>query len=73
MDVHVAGVLDHASESKEPIFKEKLDREIAKFLRTLATKEVRDAKRKAERDLQNADRHFRRSANQLLKCLSSLN
>jgi hypothetical protein len=73
MDVHVAGVLDHASESKESIFEEKIDREIAKFFRQLATKEVRDAKRKAERDLQNADRHFRRAANQLMKCLSTLN
>ncbi len=73
MDVHVAGVLDQAGESKEPIFEEKLDREIAKFFRQLATRELRGAKRKGKRDLQNADRHFRRSANQLIKCLSSLN
>jgi hypothetical protein len=71
-DVYVASVLDQASESKKPIFDEKLDKEMAKFLRTLATKEVRDAKREAERDVRNADRHHRRSANQLIKCLQNL-
>jgi len=71
-DVYVAGVLDQASESKKPIFDEKLDKEIAKFFRTLATKEVRDSKRKAEQDVRNADRHHRRSANQLIKCLQNL-
>lgn len=72
-DVYVAGVLDQASESKKPIFDEKLDKEMAKFFRTLATKEVREAKREAERDVRNADRHHRRSANQLIKCLQNLN
>jgi hypothetical protein len=72
-DVYVASVLDQASESKKSIFDEKLDKEMAKFLRTLATKEVRDAKREAERDVRNADRHHRRSANQLIKCLQNLN
>ncbi len=71
-NVYLAHVLDQASSSKKPIFEEKLDQEIAKFLKTLATKEVRDAKRKGKRDLQNADRHFRRSANQLIKCLGNL-
>ncbi len=71
-DVYVAGVLDQASESKKPIFDEKLDKEMAKFFRSLATKEVRDAKREAERDVRNADRHHRRSANQLIKCLQGL-
>ncbi len=71
-NVYVAGVFDQASENKKPIFDEKLDKEMAKFLRTLATKEVRDAKREAERDVRNADRHYRRSANQLIKCLERL-
>jgi len=71
-DVYLAHALDQASASKKPIFDEKLDKEIAKFLRILATKEVRDAKREAERDVRNADRHYRRSANQLIKCLERL-
>ena len=71
-DVYVAGVLGQASASKKPIFDEKLDKEMAKFFRSLATKEVRDAKREAERDVRNADRHHRRSANQLIKCLERL-
>lgn len=71
-DVSVAGVLDQASESKKPIFDEKLDKEMAKFFRSLATKEVRDAKREAEREVRSADRHYRRSANQLIKCLQGL-
>ncbi len=71
-DVYVAGILDKAIESKKLIFDEKLDKEMAKFFRSLATKEVMDAKREAERDVRNADRHHRRSANQLIKCLERL-
>jgi hypothetical protein len=33
---------------------------------------VRDSNRKAEQDVRNADRHHRRSANQLIKCLQNL-
>ena len=71
-DVYLARALDQASASKKPIFDEKLDKEIAKFLRILAIKEVRDAKREAEREVRSADRHYRRSANQLIKCLQNL-
>jgi hypothetical protein len=71
-DVYLARALDQASASKKPIFDEKLDKEIAKFLRILAIKEVRDAKREAEREVRSADRHYRRSANQLIKFLQTL-
>ena len=72
-DIYVAGVLDQASERKNPIFEEKLDKEMARFFRSLAAKEMRDAKRGAERNVRNADRHHRRSANQLIKCLRNFN
>ena len=71
-NVYLAHALDQASASKKPIFDEKLDKEIAKFLRILAIKEVRDAKREAEREVRSADRHYRRSANQLIKFLQAL-
>lgn len=71
-DIYVAHVLDQASERKRPIFDEKLDKEIAKFFRSVATKEMRDAKPESEREVRNTDRYYRRSANQLIKYLQSL-
>ncbi len=71
-DVYVAGVLEGAIAHKKPLFEEKLDKEMAKFFRSLATKKMRDAKRDAEREVRNTDRHYRRSANQLIKCLKSI-
>ncbi len=71
-DLYLAYALDKASASKKPIFDEKLDKEIAKFFKSLAIREVRDAKREAEREVRSADRHYRRSANQLIKCLQNL-
>ena len=71
-DIYVAHVLDQASERKKPIFDEKLDKEIAKFFRSVVTKEMRDAKRESEREVRNTDRYYRRSANQLIKYLQTL-
>ena len=71
-DVYLAHALDQASAIKKPIFDDKLDKEIAKFFKSLAIREVRDAEREAERKVRSADRHYRRSANQLIKCLQNL-
>ena len=71
-DIYLARALDQASANKKPIFDEKLDKEIAKFFKSLAIREVRDAEREAERKVRSADRHYRRSANQLIKCLQNL-
>ncbi len=72
-DVYLARALDQASANKKPIFDDKLDKEIAKFFKSLAIREVRGAKREAEREVRSADRHYRRAANQLTKCLQNLN
>ena len=51
------------------IFDEKLDVEIAKFFRQIAYRDLKVEHDKALRVLRNADRHLRRSANQLFKVL----
>jgi hypothetical protein len=58
------------SNSPKPIFDEKLDVEIAKFFRQIAYRHLKEEHDKALRVLRNADRHLRRSANQLLKGLA---
>lgn len=57
------------SNSPKPIFDEKLDVEIAKFFRQIAYRDLKVEHDKALRVLRNADRHLRRSANQLFKVL----
>ncbi len=71
-NVYLARALDQASANKKPIFDDKLDKEIAKFFKSLAVREVKDARREAEREVRSADRHYRRAANQLTKCLQKL-
>jgi hypothetical protein len=58
------------SNSPTPIFDEKLDVEIAKFFRQIAYRDLKAEHDKALRVLRNADRHLRRSANQLFKGLT---
>jgi hypothetical protein len=53
-----------------PIFDEKLDVEMAKFFRQIAYSDLKAEHDKALRVLRNADRHLRRSANQLFKGLA---
>lgn len=72
LDIYLAGELDKAGKNKKPVFEEKLDQELAKFFRQIAIKEMKDAKRKAEMELRNTDRYFRRAANQLIKSLRDL-
>jgi hypothetical protein len=69
-DIAVASRLDRSKDDKrEPIFEEKLDRDIAKFFRTIAGRDLQQVQAEALQDLRNADRHLRRSANQLIKSL----
>jgi hypothetical protein len=71
-DVTVASRLDRTKDDKrEPIFEEKLDRDIAKFFRTIARRDLQQVHAEALKVLRNADRHLRRSANQLIKSLRS--
>jgi hypothetical protein len=71
-DIAVASRLDRTKDDKrEPIFEEKLDRDIAKFFRTIARRDLQQVQAEALKVLRNADRHFRRSANQLIKSLRS--
>ena len=58
------------AKTPKPIFDEKLDVEIAKFFRQIAYRDLKAEHDKALRVLRNADRHLRRSANQLFKCLA---
>jgi hypothetical protein len=58
-----------SSTTPKPIFDEKLDAEIAKFFRQIAYRDLKEVHDKALRVLRNADRHLRRSANQLFKVL----
>ena len=58
-----------SSNRPKPIFDEKLDVEIAKFFRQIAYRDLKVEHDKALRVLRNADRHLRRSANQLFKVL----
>jgi hypothetical protein len=58
-----------SSNRPKPIFDEKLDVEIAKFFRQTAYRDLKVEHDKALRVLRNADRHLRRSANQLFKVL----
>jgi hypothetical protein len=58
-----------SSNRPKPIFDEKLDIEIAKFFRQIAYRDLKVEHDKALRVLRNADRHLRRSANQLFKVL----
>ncbi len=58
-----------SSTTPKPIFDEKLDVEIAKFFRQIAYRDLKVEHDKALRVLRNADRHLRRSANQLFKVL----
>lgn len=71
-DLYVAQELDKASRSENPIFGEELDREMAKYLRQIAKRDVTAARGRAEKVLRNADRHLRRSANQLTRRLGEL-
>jgi hypothetical protein len=62
--------LDRTKETKtKPIFDEKLDPEMAKFFRTVARRDLQKVHSEALKVLRNADRHLRRSANQLIKSL----
>jgi hypothetical protein len=58
------------SKTPTPIFDEKLDVEMAKFFRQIAYRDLKAEYDKALRVLRNADRHLRRSANQLFKGLA---
>jgi hypothetical protein len=58
------------SNTPQPIFDEKLDVEMAKFFRQIAYRDLKVEHDKALRVLRNADRHLRRSANQLFKGLA---
>jgi hypothetical protein len=58
-----------SSNRPKPIFDENLDVEIAKFFRQIAYRDLKVEHDKALRVLRNADRHLRRSANQLFKVL----
>ena len=58
-----------SSNKPKPIFDEKLDVEMAKFFRQIAYRDLKVEHDKALRVLRNADRHLRRSANQLFKVL----
>jgi hypothetical protein len=66
-DLWVAETLDKGAQNKNPLYEEKLDREIAKFFRKIAETRLRKARSEALRILRNADRHLRRSALQLSK------
>ena len=81
-DVAIAARLDQSKKEKgkskskpassttpKPIFDEKLDVEMAKFFRQIAYRDLKVEHDKALRVLRNADRHLRRSANQLFKVL----
>jgi hypothetical protein len=68
--ITVASRLDRTKDDKrEPIFEEKLDRDIAKFFRMTAQRDLQKVHAEALKVLRNADRHLRRSANQLIKSL----
>jgi hypothetical protein len=82
-DMLVAARLDQSKKEKgkskskpspantpKPIFDEKLDVEMAKFFRQIAYRDLKAEHDKALRVLRNADRHLRRSANQLFKGLA---
>lgn len=69
-DVALVVRLDRTKEAKKkPIFDEKLDPEMAKFFRTVARRDLQKVHSEALKVLRNADRHLRRSANQLIKSL----
>ena len=69
-DITVASRLDRTKgDKRKPIFDEKLDPEIAKFFRTIARRDLQKVHSEALKVLRNADRHLRRSANQLIKSL----
>jgi hypothetical protein len=69
-DVALVVRLDRTKETKtKPIFDEKLDPEMAKFFRTVARRDLQKVHSEALKVLRNADRHLRRSANQLIKSL----
>ena len=58
-----------SSNTPKPIFDEKLDVEMARFFRQIAYRDLKVEHDKALRVLRNADRHLRRSANQVFKVL----
>ncbi len=70
-DLWVADRLDRGAKNKNPLFEEKLDKEITKFIRKVAEGRLRQARNEAIKTLRNADRHLRRSALQLSKALRS--
>jgi hypothetical protein len=71
-DIAVVNRLERAKDDKrKPIFEEKLDRDIAKFFRMIARRDLQKVHSEALKVLRNADRHLRRSANQLIKSLRS--
>ncbi len=70
LDVAVVNRLDRTKDDKrKPIFDEKLDPEMAKFFRMIARRDLQKVYSEALKVLRNADRHLRRSANQLVKSL----
>lgn len=71
-DIAVVNRLDRTKDDKrKPIFDEKLDPEMAKFFRMIARRDLQQVHAEALKVLRNADRHLRRSANQLIKSLRS--
>ncbi len=68
-DLWVADRLDRGAKNKNPLFEEKLDKEIAKFFRRVAEGRLIQVQNEAIKTLRNADRHLRRSALQLFKAL----
>ena len=71
LDLWVADRLDRGAKNKNPLFEEKLDKEIAKFFRQVAEGRLSQIRNEAIKTLRNADRHLRRSALQLSKALRS--
>lgn len=74
-DLEVAGQIGLLRGSKQTHrigMDQSLAREMQKFLEQSANRQIREANRKMAREAKNADRYFRRAANQLIKQLKSL-
>jgi hypothetical protein len=72
LDIAVVNRLDRTKgDKRKPIFEDQLDKDLAKFFRMTAQRDLQEAHAGGLKVLRNADRHLRRSANQLIKSLRS--
>lgn len=70
-DLWVADTLDKWAQAEKPLFEEKLDLQIAKFLRKIVEARLAEARRAELQKLRAADRHLRRSALQLSRAIKT--